>query len=152
MHYAEDQAGKKSPQQGGSCSYVRDITSLRLAIVGDLVSWPVPLVGTTSHPSDFASTLQHLLALEASVVVPGHGPVQRDDTYVRLVARLLAAVRDRTAAAVARGETLEQARKSVDLSEFRKAIAGDSALRGFAFDNYVAGPGVAVAHREAQAK
>jgi glyoxylase-like metal-dependent hydrolase (beta-lactamase superfamily II) len=121
-----------------------------VAIVGDLVSWPVPLVGTTSHPADFASTLQRLLALEASVIVPGHGPVMRDDAYVRLMARLLASIRDQTAAAVARGETLEQARRSVDLSEFRRAIAGDSALRQFAFDNYVAGPGVEVAWREAQ--
>ena len=124
----------------------------RVAIVGDLVSWPVPLVGTTSHPSGFASALQRLLALEPALIVPGHGPVMRDDGYLRLVARLLASIRDQTAAAVARGETLEQARKSVDLSELRKAIAGDSALRQFAFDNYVAGPGVAVAYREAQRK
>jgi glyoxylase-like metal-dependent hydrolase (beta-lactamase superfamily II) len=124
----------------------------RVAIVGDLVSWPVPLVGTTSHPADFASTLDRLLALEAATVVPGHGPVMKDDTYLRLVARLLASIRDQTAAAVAKGETLEQVLKSVDLSEFRRAIAGDSALRQFAFDNYVAGPGVAVAHREAQSK
>ena len=124
----------------------------RVAIVGDLVSWPVPLVGTTSHPADFASTLDRLLALEAAAIVPGHGPVMKDSTYLRLVARLLASIRDQTAAAVAKGETLEQARKSVDLSEFRRAIAGDSALRQFAFDNYVAGPGVAVAHREAQSK
>jgi cyclase len=124
----------------------------RVAIVGDLVSWPVPLVGTTSHPADFASTLDRLLALEAAAIVPGHGPVMKDDTYLRLVSRLLASIRDQTAAAVAKGETLEQARKSVDLSEFRRAIAGDSALLQFAFDNYVAGPGVAVAHREAQSK
>lgn len=124
----------------------------RVAIVGDLVSWPVPLVGTTSHPADFASTLDRLLALEAATVVPGHGQVMKDDTYLRLVARLLASIRDQTAAAVAKGETLEQVLKSVDLSEFRRAIAGDSALRQFAFDNYVAGPGVAVAHREAQSK
>ena len=124
----------------------------RVAIVGDLVSWPVPLVGTTSHPADFASTLDRLLALEAATVVPGHGPVMKDDTYLRLVARLLASIRDQTAAAVAKGETLEQVLKSVDLSEFRRAIAGDSALRQFAFDNYVAGPGVAVAHRKAQSK
>ena len=74
----------------------------------------------------------------------------KDDAYVRLVARLLASIRDQTAAAVARGETLEQARKSVDLSEFRKAIAGDSQLRKLGFDNYVADPGVAVAYREAK--
>jgi cyclase len=122
----------------------------RVAIVGDLVSWPVPLVGTTSHPADFAGALDALLALQPSAFVPGHGPVLKDDAYVRLVARLLASIRDQTAAAVARGETLEQARRSVDLSEFRKAIAGDSQLRQLGFDNYVAEPGVAVAYREAK--
>jgi cyclase len=124
----------------------------RVAIVGDLVSWPVPLVGTTSHPADFAATLDALLSLHAGVFVPGHGPVLKDDGYVRLVARLLESIRDQTAAAVARGETLEQARKSVDLSEFRQAIAGDSQLRRLGFDNYVADPGVAVAYREAKEK
>lgn len=124
----------------------------RVAIVGDLVSWPVPLVGTTSHPADFASTLDALLSLQPSVFVPGHGPVMKDDAYVRLVARLVASIRDQTAAAVARGETLEQAKKSVDLSEFRRAIAGDSQLRKLGFDNYVADPGVSVAWREAKEK
>ena len=124
----------------------------RIAVVGDLVSWPVPLVGTTSHPADFAGALDALLALQASVFVPGHGPVMKDDAYVRLVARLLASIRDQTAAAVARGETLDQARKSVDLSEFRSAIAGESQLRRLGFDNYVADPGVAVAYREAKEK
>jgi glyoxylase-like metal-dependent hydrolase (beta-lactamase superfamily II) len=120
-----------------------------VAIVGDLVSWPVPLVGTTSHPADFATTLTRLLDLKPAVIVPGHGPVMRDDAYVRTIARMLAAIRDGTAAAVARGETLEQARKSVDLDEYRRAIAGDSVLRRFAFDNYVVEPAIAVAYREA---
>lgn len=124
----------------------------RVAIVGDLVSWPVPLVGTTSHPADFAAALDALIALQPSVFVPGHGPVMTDDTYVRLVARTVASIRDQTAAAVARGETLEQAKKSVDLSEFRQAIAGDSRLRQIGFDNYVADPGVTVAYREAKGK
>lgn len=124
----------------------------RVAIVGDLVSWPVPLVGTTSHPADFAGALDALLSLQPSVFVPGHGPVMKDDAYVRLVARLLVSIRDQTAAAVARGETLEEARKSVDLTEFRKAIAGDSQLRKLGFDNYVAEPGVGVAYGEAKAK
>jgi cyclase len=124
----------------------------RVAIVGDLVSWPVPLVGTTSHPADFAATLDELLSMNAFVFVPGHGPVMKDDAYVRLVARLVWSIRTQTEAAVARGETLEQARKSVDLSEFRQAIAGDSRVRQLGFDNYVAEPGVAVAYREAKEK
>ena len=125
----------------------------RILLVGDLVSWPVPLVGSTSHPADFAATLRKALELKPDIIVPGHGPVWRngDDAYPRLVLRLLESIRDQVAAAVARGETLEQARKSVDLAEFRKTIAGDSHGWAFAFDNYVSGPGIAAAYAEASA-
>jgi glyoxylase-like metal-dependent hydrolase (beta-lactamase superfamily II) len=123
-----------------------------ILISGDLVVWPVPLVGTTSFPGDFGASLEKLLALEPAVIIPGHGPVMRDDSYVRLVARLLHSIKQQTETAVARGETLEQARKSVDLGEFRKAIAGDSQLKGFIFDFYVTSPAVAAAFRQAREK
>jgi glyoxylase-like metal-dependent hydrolase (beta-lactamase superfamily II) len=122
-----------------------------IAFAGDLVSWPVPLVGTTSFPADFAATVEKLIALRAGVLVPGHGPVLREDAHIRAVARLLAAIRDGTAAAVARGETLEQTRRSVDLSEFRRALAGESRVWRLLFDSYVAGPAVARAYEQALA-
>lgn len=124
----------------------------KIAIVGDLVSWPIPLVGSTSHPAAFAGALARLLELNPAVIVPGHGPVGVGLDHVRTLQRLLESIRDQTAAAVARGETLEQARRSVDLSEFRRILAGASRFRGFVFDNYVAGPGVAAAFREAGGK
>ncbi|HYR11500.1 MAG TPA: MBL fold metallo-hydrolase [Longimicrobium sp.] len=120
----------------------------RIAITGDLVVWPVPLVGSTSFPGAFAATLQRVLALRPAIIVPGHGPVLRDDGYVRTVADLLTSIRDQTSAAAARGETLEQARASVILDPFRATIAGDSQLRRFIFYAYVALPGVEAAYRE----
>lgn len=116
---------------------------------GDLVVWPVPLVGSTSYPESYAGALRELLALGAGVLVPGHGPVQRDDAYVRTLSRLLTSVAGQTAAAVARGETLEQARESVDLRAFRDAIAGESRLRALLFQEYVVSPAVAAAFRQA---
>lgn len=123
-----------------------------IVFTGDLVAGPIPLIGSTSFPVDYGSTIEKLLALEASVYVPGHGPVMKDDSYVQLMARLLASMRQQTEAAVARGETLEQAQKSVDLSEFRKALAGDSKLRDLLFKMYVAGPGVIRAYQQATDK
>ncbi len=119
---------------------------------GDLVVWPVPLVGSTSFPSAFAATLEKLVALQPKLLVPGHGPVMRDDAYAKQVAGMLRAIAGQTAAAVARGETLEQARKSVDLEAHRRAFAGDSAARRFIFDGYVSAPGVAAAYEEAKRK
>ena len=66
------------------------------------------------------------------------------------MSRLLDAITTRTRAAVARGETLEQARRSVDLSAFRREFAGDSRVRGLLFDQYVAGPAVARAYEAAR--
>ncbi|HEU4595898.1 MAG TPA: MBL fold metallo-hydrolase [Pyrinomonadaceae bacterium] len=124
-----------------------------VVVTGDLVVWPVPLVGgDQSHVSDWAATLSKLRALGAKVIVPGHGPVLRDDSYLKLLEDLFASVKRQADALKARGETLEQARKSVNLEEFRKAFAGDSTVRQFLFDTYVKGPSVAAAFREASAK
>ena len=46
-----------------------------IAITGDLVVWPVPLIGNTAAPLEYAATLQRLLELNAAVFVPGHGPM-----------------------------------------------------------------------------
>jgi len=119
---------------------------------GDLVVAPVPLVGNPqSHVREWAATLEKIVALRPSVVVPGHGPVMRDLAFLDRTRRMLASIAKQTEAAVARGETLEQARKSVNLEEFRKRLAGESRVRQFAFSMYVAGPAAAAAFREATA-
>ncbi|HKV08166.1 MAG TPA: MBL fold metallo-hydrolase [Thermoanaerobaculia bacterium] len=124
-----------------------------IAITGDLVVWPVPLVGgEQSSVRDWSATLDQVIALKPAMIVPGHGPVLRDDSYLKILSRMFASIEQQTTAAVARGETLEQARKSVDLEEFRKILAGDSPVRNVLFRTYVAGPGVAAAFREASAK
>ncbi|HEX5733004.1 MAG TPA: MBL fold metallo-hydrolase [Blastocatellia bacterium] len=124
-----------------------------ILITGDLVVWPVPLVGNPqSHIGEWAATLEKMAALRPSIIVPGHGPVMRDDTYLKLLAEMFAYIKTQTEAAVARGETLEQARRSVNLDQFRKQFAGDSPVRMFSFNMYVAGPAVAAAFREASAK
>ena len=123
-----------------------------ILITGDLVVHPVPLVGSTSLPADYAATLERLLELKPKIIVPGHGAVMREDSYVRAMIRLLNSIRQQAEAAVRRGETLEQARKSVNLEEFRKEFAGASQMKSFIFQTYVVAPGVEAAFRQAQAK
>lgn len=123
-----------------------------IVITGDIVVWPVPLVGSTSYPIDYSSTLEKLLALNAKTIIPGHGKVLRDDSYVRIMARLLTSIKEQTQAAVAKGETLEQARRSVNLEELQKLIAGESILLRFIFATYVTDSGVAAAYAQASGK
>ncbi len=124
-----------------------------IVAAGDLIVWPVPFVGSDqSHVSDWGATLEKLAALKPAVILPGHGPLMRDDSYARLVARLMDSVNEQTRAAVARGENLDAARKSVKLEEFRKLFAGESHMKNTLFSMYVAGPAVASAYMDATAK
>ncbi|HUL74858.1 MAG TPA: MBL fold metallo-hydrolase [Vicinamibacterales bacterium] len=123
----------------------------RIAITGDLVVSPIPLIGSTSHPLEFGATLDKLLALKPAIFIPGHGPVMHDDKYVRQEIALLASIKSQVEAAVARGETLPQVRKSVNLDELKRQFAGTSQNLGFIFDNYVTSSGVAAAYKDATA-
>jgi cyclase len=124
-----------------------------ILITGDLVMSPVPYVGNPqSHPGDWAKTLEKLIALHPATIIPGHGPVLHDDSYVRLMSRLFAAINEQVLAGVARGETLEQVRKSMNVDELRKSFIGDSRMRRDIFDSYVMGAGVAAAFADASAK
>ena len=122
-------------------------------IAGDLVIWPVPYVGNPqSHPGEWGATLENLRRLNASAIVPGHGPVLHDDAYIQLMVRLFASMKEQVEAAVARGETLEQTRKSVNLDEFQKLFAGESRMRRDVFASYVKGAGLAAAYTDATTK
>jgi glyoxylase-like metal-dependent hydrolase (beta-lactamase superfamily II) len=131
---------------------VVDLPRERVVMSGDLVVWPVPLVGgDQSHVGDWSGTLSRLRDLHARVIVPGHGPVQHDDGYVRQLEVLFASVTRQTKAAVAEGRTLEETRGRVDLSEFRVRLAGRSPVRRNLFGMYVQGPAVASAYQDAKA-
>lgn len=124
-----------------------------ILITGDLVVWPVPLVGNPqSRIGEWAATLDQLRALRPSIIVPGHGPILRDEAYLKTLSAMFASISNQTAAAVARGESLEQARKGVTLTEFQQQLAGDSPVRKLLFSNYVAAPAVAAAYEEAKSK
>jgi cyclase len=124
-----------------------------ILITGDLVVAPIPLVGNPqSNIGEWTLALEKLIALQAKTIVPGHGQIMRDNSYIKLLASLFASIKQQTEMAVRRGETLEQVRKSVNLEEFRKQFVGESRVRKISFNMYVAGPAIAAAFREATEK
>ncbi|HEY2396610.1 MAG TPA: MBL fold metallo-hydrolase [Rudaea sp.] len=129
------------------------LPSERIAATGDLVTWPIPLVGNDqSHVRDWPQTLDALLALQPVILVPGHGPVEHNTDYARQMRDLFTSINQQVAAAVVRRASLEDTRKAVDLAAFREKFAGDSKVRRVAFGMYVTGPAVESAWRDAQAK
>jgi cyclase len=124
-----------------------------ILITGDLVVWPVPLVGDPqSHIGAWSDTLNAAVKLKPRVIVPGHGMVLKDSRYLDLLSRMFGAINDQVTALAGRGETLESVRKTVTVDEYREQIAGGSAMRGLLFSSYVLRPAVGAAYRQAGGK
>lgn len=114
-----------------------------IVFVGDMVGWPVPLVGSDqSRVREWGATLKRVRDLGAAVVIPGHGPVMRDNSHIDRIINLMSTITRRVDEARAGGDSLEAARSRVDLSDLRRQFAGESEVNGALFDAYVTGPAV----------
>lgn len=91
----------------------------RLVASGDMIVAPVPYaIGSDLEP--WIATLGRLAALDAAVLVPGHGPVMRDSQYVRDVHALIRSTHAQLTAMKARGATREEAAAQLDTAAFRE--------------------------------
>jgi glyoxylase-like metal-dependent hydrolase (beta-lactamase superfamily II) len=121
----------------------------KVVVTGDLLVHPVPY-GYGCHPGEWVETLKKLMAVDATVIVPGHGPVLRDWHYAKQVIALLEAIRSQVGEAVRQGATLEETRKRVNLDDFRRTFAGDDYDRDKAFRDFFVLSAVERAWQEAK--
>jgi len=131
---------------GDAVIYVPDS---RVLITGDLVVYPVPYP-YGSFFGEWIETMKKLEAIDATVVVPGHGPVMHDKQYIDRVIALLEATRSQAADAFKRGLKPEEAIKAVDLSAYRNQFVADNPERAFVFDKGYTSAAVIRAYREAK--
>ena len=121
----------------------------RILMTGDLVVYPAPFA-FGSFFSEWGPTVRKAIALEPATIVPGHGPVMHDTSYLELVAAAADAMSARVAALAKQGLSLDEVRKKLDMADFREKFArGDEDLR-LKFDGFFLGPGVPRAYREAK--
>jgi cyclase len=93
----------------------------RIVITGDLLTNGIPVM-RTAYPVEWIATLDAIDKLDWTAAVPGHGNVQQGKSQLE---SLLAYMRDLVAgvkASVAKGQTMEQAETSVDLSKYKSAF------------------------------
>ena len=113
----------------------------RLAAVGDMVVAPVPYaIGSALEP--WTRTMAKLRTLGAATYVPGHGPVMRDDTYIRDVEALLAGTRTQLVAMQARGVSRADAAAQLDAGAFRQRYI-TTPMRRQAFEQFFVRPAIA---------
>lgn len=107
----------------------------RILATGDLVVHPIPY-GFGSYPEEWIETLDRLAGFDFALLVPGHGAVQRDTSYMRRLQALLAEVRRQVAVSVAAGKDLEATRDALDIAAFVDEFAGSDEDARLKFENW----------------
>ena len=99
----------------------------RVLISGDLVASPVPYF-FAGYPYEQIGVLERLEAMNADVIVPGHGDVLRDKVLIRRTIDLMKDLRGQVVATVRRvgslSAKLEDVRKSVSYRSYGAEFAG----------------------------
>jgi glyoxylase-like metal-dependent hydrolase (beta-lactamase superfamily II) len=108
---------------------------------GDIVVAPIPFA-FNAYIDGWIGALDSISARAPGAILPGHGPVMRDDAYVRQIRRLVARIRDETGRALADGATLAEARQRLTLLDERALMThGDKWLEAL-FDSFFLTPTV----------
>ena len=108
----------------------------KIIAVGDMLDHPVPyLFG--GFPVDLIGTLQVLSEIDAQTIIPGHGDVLHDKTYIAQVTAMVKAV-NHEAEKLNEGKTPEEVianlAKAVDVKGWREQFAGADRNNGNFFD------------------
>jgi len=111
----------------------------RIVVAGDLVAYPLPNM-IDGYPAEWVQTLQNLANLDADTIVPGHGPILHDKSYVYLLRDFMKSAVDQVneklrQTSPAMFQTVDDVRGAVDLSPFRQRFAGNDKDLGIAFDD-----------------
>jgi cyclase len=103
----------------------------RLLITGDILVYPIPFAIGGTYPSDWLESLKRLKALNPVTIIPGHGPAQRDQTFLDANLKLFQQALDDVKSAKASGLSLEQTTQTLE-----KNVAGYATVLGLEEKSY----------------
>lgn len=119
----------------------------RIIASGDLTVRPVPY-SFGSFLGEWGATLERLKAIEADVIVPGHGEPMRDHAYIDLLQGLIAFTLDQAREGAAKGLDLEGTRAAIDFSGWEERFTHDDPVLARGFDAFWRQPAVDRAYLE----
>jgi glyoxylase-like metal-dependent hydrolase (beta-lactamase superfamily II) len=108
------------------------VPDAKVLVTGDLLVHPYPYA-FGSFISEWITTLGQLAALGATTFVPGHGVVERDRTYLDQVIEILGFVQSEARDRVARGLTLEEATRKIDVDRFERSMCAENSFCQYGF-------------------
>ena len=111
----------------------------RIVMAGDLVGYPLTSM-YDGYPSEWIQTLDKLAQLDATAIVPGHGPVLHDKTHIYLIRDLMISAVDQMNDALGKSghgkfAGYDEVKGSVDLTPFRQRFAGNDQDLSKQFNN-----------------
>jgi cyclase len=100
----------------------------KILVAGDLLVYPIPYT-YDGYPAEWIETLQKMAQLDVQTIVPGHGPVLHDKTYLYQVIDLFHSAVEQVRARIRQighpgFHSLDEVKGSVDLTPFRAKFAG----------------------------
>ena len=108
----------------------------KILLTGDLVVAPFPFA-TQSYIREWAAVLDQLMTIDATTIVPGHGPIMHDKQYIADLATLLHSVSAQVHAIYKPGMTTEDVRGYIDIKSIRAKFVGDDPFIAGNFDYMV---------------
>ena len=131
---------------GDAIVYVPDAKAL---MTGDILVGPIPF-GTGSYVTEWIAAMKKLDAMDETVIVPGHGPVEHDREHLHTLTALLESIDTQVRAAVQAGLSLDETRKKVDISKFTEQLTAGIASRKRNFEQFFVTPMVELAYKQAK--
>jgi glyoxylase-like metal-dependent hydrolase (beta-lactamase superfamily II) len=111
----------------------------KILFTGDILVYPVPYA-FRAYPTHWSKVLRQIEAVPIAALVPGHGAVQHDHAYTRLVRELMDSTIVRTRGILLHAGTVDSVKTKLDLSDFRsRFVRPDDALARVLWDDSIIG-------------
>jgi cyclase len=96
----------------------------RLLVTGDILVYPIPFAIGGTYPSNWLDSLKRIKALDPETIIPGHGPAQRDQSFLNANLKLFQQVLEDVKRAKASGLSLEQTAQQLEknVAEYAKVL------------------------------
>jgi cyclase len=105
----------------------------KILATGDIVVHPTPY-GFFSYPRSWAAVLRELGELGAKHIIPGHGDIMSDASYLGLLAETMDLVATQVEAQAKGGKSLDETRAAMDWSPVERRFTGGDDLLAFLFN------------------
>ncbi|MFM9874208.1 MAG: MBL fold metallo-hydrolase [Fimbriimonadaceae bacterium] len=120
----------------------------RIAAVGDLVCYPIPLVGgNQSNVPAWPATLNKIKGLNFKTLLPGHGPVMTHTKYLDQMSVFFSAITQTVQKAIPQHKELAEIQEENAFSDQKTIFCGTSTVRPFLFEQYLRLPSIESAFR-----